>query len=99
MAGYDPQAERKRPLVSSQSPVDDLLGHLNGSNDGMVGSGSSVTGIEDTIFEDRVSHPFETPPIEMTDERADLIHRLLVLGLVAALVAGLAILRRKRSSS
>tara|TARA_B100000686_G_C16767850_1_gene963032 strand:+ start:297 stop:596 length:300 start_codon:yes stop_codon:yes gene_type:complete len=99
MTGYDPQAERKRPRVSSQSPVDDLLGHINGSEDGMGGSGASVDGIEDAIFEDQVYHPFETPPIEMTDERADLIHRLLVLGLVAALVAGLAVLRRKRSSS
>jgi hypothetical protein len=40
--------------------------------------------------------PFETPPVEMTDERADLLHRVGVLAAVAALVLVLVAVRRRR---
>jgi len=42
--------------------------------------------------------PFETPPVEMTDERADLLHRVWVLAAVAALVLVLVAVRRRRNA-
>jgi len=43
--------------------------------------------------------PFETPPVEMTDERADLLHRVWVLAAVAALVLVLVAVRRRRRNA
>jgi len=40
--------------------------------------------------------PFETPPVEMTDERADLLHRFGVLGAVALVALILILWRRRR---
>ena len=40
--------------------------------------------------------PFETPPVEMTDERADLLHRFGVLGAVALVALMLVLWRRRR---
>jgi len=40
--------------------------------------------------------PFEAPPVEMPDERADLLHRLGVLGAVAVFALVLAMWRRRR---
>ena len=40
--------------------------------------------------------PFETPPVEMTDERTDLLNRIWVLAAVAALVLVLVAVRRRR---
>jgi len=41
--------------------------------------------------------PFEAPQVEMTDERADLLHRFGALGAVAALVLALVLWRRRRA--
>jgi len=39
--------------------------------------------------------PFETPPVEMTDENADRLRRLAVLGAVIAFVVMLSARRRR----
>ncbi|MBJ30693.1 MAG: hypothetical protein CL466_04640 [Acidimicrobiaceae bacterium] len=106
MAGYDPQSRRPRPSLPADSPVDDLLDVEELADEpvlssepevgdqvpgepaprGLVGDGGDGEGLR----------PFEAPPIEMTDERADLLHRLGALAAVAALVAVLVLWRRRR---
>jgi len=70
------------PLDRPEAPVIDL--QLDGPTD-------------DATLEPAVDGllPFETPPVEMTDERADLLHRFGVLAAVAALVLVLVALRRR----
>jgi len=70
-------------LVPSEAPVIDLP--LNGPTDD-----ATLEPASEGLL------PFETPPVEMTDERADLLHRLGVMAAVAALVLVLAALRRRR---
>ena len=103
MADYDPQVRRSRPLPSEQSPVDDLLGAAGPSHlvadPALIretGSGDSqVKGESSGVEEDQV-RPFDTPPVEIADERADLVHRFGVLAAVGGLVALLALWRRRR---
>tara|TARA_B100000700_G_scaffold323156_1_gene426316 strand:- start:1155 stop:1484 length:330 start_codon:yes stop_codon:yes gene_type:complete len=106
MAGYDPQSRRPRPSLPTDIPVDGLLDAEVGKAD--VLSGNSIGGGDPaeemptdsgrTASEgsDSGLQPFEAPPIEMTDERADLLHRLGLLAAVAALVAVLMLWRRRR---
>ncbi len=107
MAGYDPQARRPRPTPPVASPVDGLLDQVDeGIEDGelLVPSEAPVIDLpvngptDDATLEPASEGllPFETPPVEMTDERADLLHRFGVLAAVAALVLVLAALRRRR---
>ena len=107
MAGYDPQAGRPRPTPPVASPVDGLLDQVDeGIEDGelLVPSEAPVIDLpvngptDDATLEPASEGllPFETPPVEMTDERADLLHRFGVLAAVAALVLVLAALRRRR---
>ncbi len=107
MAGYDPQAGRPRPTPPVASPVDGLLDQVDEEiEDGelLVPSEAPVIDLpvngptDDATLEPASEGllPFETPPVEMTDERADLLHRLGVLAAVAALVLVLAALRRRR---
>ena len=107
MAGYDPQARRPRPTPPVASPVDGLLDQVDEEiEDGelLVPSEAPVIDLpvngptDDATLEPASEGllPFETPPVEMTDERADLLHRLGVLAAVAALVLVLAALRRRR---
>lgn len=106
MAGYDPQSRRPRPSLPADSPVDGLLDAdelveepvptpepmagdpvpEDPAPEAPVGDGADGEGLR----------PFEAPPIEMTDERADLLHRLGALAAVAALVAVLVLWRRRR---
>jgi len=106
MASYDPQARRSRPPPSEQSPVDDLLGTVDPSQmatDQIATDPSTEDVASDSqpeedgsgVNEDRV-RPFDTPPVEVADERADLVHRFGVLAAVAGLVAVLALWRRRR---
>ena len=60
-----------------------------------VASDSQPEGDGAGVNEDRV-RPFDTPPVEVADERADLVHRFGVLAAVAGLVAVLALWRRRR---
>ena len=107
MAGYDPQARRPRPAPPVASPVDGLLDQVDeGIDDGepLVPSDAPVLDLpldgpaDDVPLEPAAEGllPFETPPVEMTDERADLLHRFGVLAAVAALVLVLVALRRRR---
>ncbi|MEE2768389.1 MAG: hypothetical protein VX833_04155 [Actinomycetota bacterium] len=107
MADYDPQARRSRPSLPEESPVDDLLGSLDrpdevemvsetqdsaqGNTDLNPGEGRD----EDT--DGSHARPFETPPVELADERADRLHRFGVLAAAAALVAVLGLWRRRRT--
>lgn len=106
MADYDPQARRSRPLPAEQSPVDDLLGGVDPSKidkvvsdripasepmDGGFSPEQDLSGAD----EDQ-DLPFDTPPVQVTDERADLIHRFGLLAAVAGLIMVLALWRRRR---
>ena len=103
---YDPQARRARPRPTADSPVDSLLEAIPVVGDGPVPSEASADGGPEVAAEtvgdpppadsaDDGLRPFEAPSVEMTDERADLLHRLGVLGAVA-LVALVALWRRRR---
>ena len=103
MADYAPQARRSRPFPSEQSPVDDLLGAPDPSH--LVADpaltrasepvDSQVKGDTSGVEEGQV-RPFDTPPVEMADERADLLHRFGLLAAVVGLVLVLALWRRRR---
>ena len=104
MASYAPQARRRRPPPSAQSPVDALLGAADSpqmdqvATDPLTETLASDSQPEEDgsgINEDRV-RPFDTPPVEVADERADLVHRFGALAAVAGLVAVLALWRRRR---
>ena len=104
MTAYDPQARRARPSPSDESPVDGLLEPVpvvdavpddvpdDVSDD--VSDEAPATALE---TESEELKPFETPQVEMTDERADLLHRLGALGAVVALVVALMLWRRRRA--
>ncbi len=94
MSNYNPQSQRKRNGPPEISPVDTLLenpslGEEDPSSDGQ-GTVSDVPTQESEI----PVQPFETPPVEMTDERVDRLYRI---GVFAAVVAvALLLVRRKR---
>ena len=91
MSTYDPQARRTRPSPSVDSPVDGLLEAVpDREADPAAGNGTPTPDPADGL------RPFEAPPVEMTDERADLLHRLGVLGAVAVFALVLAMWRRRR---
>ncbi len=95
---YDPQARRARPRPTADSPVDSLLEAVPVVGDELAPSEVFVETVGDpppTDSADDGLRPFETPPVEMTDERADLLHRFGVLGTVA-LVALILVLWRRR---
>ena len=104
---YDPQARRARPRPTADSPVDSLLEAIPVVGDGPVPSGTSAeVGPEiaaKTVGDpppadsaDDGLRPFEAPSVEMTDERADLLHRFGVLGAVALVALILTLWRRRR---
>ena len=96
---YDPQARRARPRPTVDSPVDRLLEAVPVVGDELAPSEVSVETVGDPPPADSSDdglRPFETPPVEMTDERADLLHRFGVLGAVALVALILALWRRRR---
>ena len=104
---YDPQARRARPRPTTDSPVDSLLEAIPVVGGGPVPSEISVEVDPEVAVEvvedpppadsaDDGLRPFETPPVEMTDERADLLHRFGVLGAVALVALMLVLWRRRR---
>ena len=96
MTAYDPQARRARPSPSDESPVDGLLEPVPvvDAVPADVSDEAPATALE---TESEELKPFETPQVEMTDERADLLHRLGALGAVVALVVALMLWRRRRA--
>tara|TARA_B110000914_G_scaffold225925_1_gene248259 strand:- start:11281 stop:11574 length:294 start_codon:yes stop_codon:yes gene_type:complete len=96
MTAYDPQARRARPSPSDESPVDGLLEPVPvvDAVPDDVSDEAPATALE---TESEELKPFETPQVEMTDERADLLHRLGALGAVVALVVALMLWRRRRA--
>ena len=106
MTAYDPQARRARPSPSDESPVDGLLEPVpvvDAVPDDVSDDVSDVSDVSDEApataleTESEELKPFETPQVEMTDERADLLHRLGALGAVVALVMALLLWRRRRA--
>lgn len=98
MAGYDPQSRRARPVPSEDSPVDGLLDKnpvAPTAESTTIPSNSSIEELSGDPKDDGL-HPFEAPPIEMTDEKADLLHRFGALAAVVALVVVLIAWRRRR---
>ena len=90
-----PDGAQPSPSVdrTDEAPVVDLLAE---SNSGVVEE--RMTGETVDRGTDEGLLPFETPPVEMTDERADLLHRVWVLAAVAALVLVLVAVRRRRNA-
>jgi len=58
-----------------------------------TGDGPAGQGTPPELISDR---PFDTPPVEMTDENADRLQRLAVLGAVVTFVVMLSARRRRR---
>ncbi|HIG25519.1 MAG TPA: hypothetical protein EYG34_00160 [Acidimicrobiia bacterium] len=96
MSSYNPQSRRPRSGPPEDSPVDDLLPEPADQPEPSQEETTAVTEAPlETSSEDEVL-PFETPPVEMTDERADLLHRIGVFAAVVAIVLLLALRRRRR---
>ena len=94
MSNYNPQSQRKRNGPPDISPVDTQLENPSlGEEDPSTDSESVVSDVPTQGSEIPVQ-PFETPPVEMTDERVDRLYRI---GAFAAVVAvTLLLARRKR---
>lgn len=106
MADYNPQARRSRPSPSEESPVDDLLGVIGSSQPNITSnnplpeasSGEFSLGGEDHLADDEDQvRPFDAPPVEVADERTDLVNRFGVLAALVGLVAVLTLRRRRRA--
>jgi len=94
VSNYNPQSQRKRNGPPDVSPVDTLLESTSLSEeDPLTDSQGIVSDVP--IQESEITvQPFETPPVEMTDERVDRLYRI---GVFAAVVAvALLLVRRKR---
>jgi|TARA_B100000959_G_C14990613_1_gene627718 hypothetical protein len=90
---YNPQSQRKRNGAPEISPVDTLLENSSTEKDPIVESQSPASGTP--ISDSEISaQPFETPPVEMTDERVDRLYRIGVFAAVVAVI--LLLVRRKR---
>ncbi len=111
MNAYDPQARRARSRPAAVSPIDTLLGDVEAideSDSAAPPVGDVVAGVaDDEVAEapetvpdrpDGEVRPFEVPPIELTDEHADRLHRFGVLVAVAAILMVLLALRKRRRS-
>ena len=101
MTGYDPQSGRARPKTSAESPVDGLLGEplveaVDGPPADEVPVEEQSDGEAGLPEGSDAARPFEVPPVEMTDERADRLQRLKVLVAVTALAVLLLAWRRRR---
>ena len=108
MNAYDPQARRARSRPAAVSPIDTLLGDVEAIDE----SDSAAPPVGDVVADDQVVEapetapdrpdgevrPFEAPPIELTDENADRLHRFGVLVAVAAILMVLLALRKRRRS-
>ncbi|MBC8365641.1 MAG: hypothetical protein H8E59_11635 [Actinobacteria bacterium] len=102
MNAYDPQARRARSRPAAVSPVDSLLGDdevLDGALEASDPPVESAVG-DGTVagMPDGEVRPFEAPPIELTDEHADRLHRFGVLAAVAAVLLVLLARRKRRRS-
>lgn len=105
MTGYDPQSGRARPKTSAESPVDGLLGGplVEAEDEAVDGPSADEVPVEEQSDGEAglpegsdAARPFEVPPVEMTDERADRLQRLKVLVAVTALAVLLLAWRRRR---
>ena len=109
MNAYDPQARQARSRPAAVSPVDTLLGVVEEGDESApvalpiedLSAALAADRAVDTSEEapgrpDGEVRPFEAPPVEMTDEYADRLHRLGVLATVAAILFLLVALRKRR---
>lgn len=81
------------PDQETESPVDDVRDSM--PDDATLAD----TVAEEQVVPDRPDgkvRPFETPPIELTDEHADRLHRFGVLAAIAAILVVLVALRKRR---
>tara|TARA_B100001250_G_scaffold212453_1_gene182236 strand:+ start:59 stop:349 length:291 start_codon:yes stop_codon:yes gene_type:complete len=91
---YNPQSQRKRNGPPDVSPVDTLLENPSLSEETPSTDSQSIVSDVPNQGSDIPVQPFETPPVEMTDERVDRLYRI---GAFAAVVAvTLLLARRKR---
>jgi len=94
VSNYNPQSQRKRNGPPDISPVDTLLESPSLSEeDPSTDSQSAVSDVPIQGSEIPVQ-PFETPPVEMTDERVDRLYRIGAFAAVVAVI--LLLVRRKR---
>ena len=83
------------PDTKAEPPVEEVVDPVTDD----VTDAETVEGEE--VVSDRPDgevRPFEAPPIELTDEHADRLHRFGVLAAVAAVLLVLVALRRRRRS-
>ena len=97
MSNYDPQSRRKRNGPPDISPVDTLLEGSSPENEPPVVDAEETSSHVQGQDSESIAKPFDTPPVEMTDERVDRLYRI---GVFAAVVAvALLLIRRKKKSS
>jgi len=100
MNGYDPQTRRGGFWPTEVSPVDGLLGAASPTLPEVDGDEADI--LQESEAEasssqpDGTVRPFETPPVEMTDENADRLRRLGLLVAMVSLVAVIMARRRRR---
>ncbi len=94
VSNYNPQSQRKRNGPPDISPVDTLLENPSLSEEAPSTDSQGTVSDVPTQESEIPVQPFETPPVEMTDERVDRLYRI---GVFAAVVAvALLLVRRKR---
>ncbi|MDE0928242.1 MAG: hypothetical protein OSA06_05720 [Acidimicrobiales bacterium] len=96
MSSYNPQSRRPRSGPPEDSPVDDLLSEPADQPEPPLEEAEAVIEAPTEIPSEGEVLPFETPPVEMTDERSDLLHRIGVFAAVVAVVLLLTLRRRRR---
>ena len=97
MSNYDPQSRRKRNGPPDISPVDTLLEGSSPENESSVVHAEEASSHVQGQDSESIAKPFDTPPVEMTDERVDRLYRIGVFAAVVAIV--LLLVRRKKKSS
>ena len=94
MSNYNPQSQRKRNGPPDISPVDTLLENPSLGEEDPSTDSESLDSDGPTPGAEIPVQPFETPPVEMTDERVDRLYRIGAFAAVVAVV--LLLVRRKR---
>ena len=90
-------------IFSKEIPIIVISAGKSPQSYSSVGSQVTVIDSEDnfshvhTQDSESIAKPFDTPPVEMTDERVDRLYRIGVFAAVVAIV--LLLIRRKKNST
>lgn len=97
VSSYNPQSRRKRNGPPDISPVDTLLEGASAEDESPVVDSEDNSSNAHAQDSESIAKPFDTPPVEMTDERVDRLYRIGVFAAVVAIV--LLLIRRKKNST